>query len=201
MLDSPAFLALSPHGTRLLVAFGRQFRGNNNASLILPFSMARKYGFSNQRTYYAALAELKRLGFIEMTRPAVRRGTPTAARYALTWIPIHEPVGDIRHDLASTDRPSNEWENWKPERWAEVPVKRQKAIGKTASYRGADLPVKNSKSEKTIGKTASHKPVFADLRQADLPVDLISTIGAGDRERGSDRLTRPPLAIVTGGVQ
>ena len=120
MLDSPAFLALSPHATRLLVAFGRQFRGMNNASLIMPFSLARKYGFTNERTYYKALDELKRRGFIEMTKPAIRRGTPCAARYALTWHPIHEPVGDVRHDASPTVRPSNDWQKYATEQPAKL---------------------------------------------------------------------------------
>ena len=200
MLDSPAFLALSPHATRLLVAFGRQFRGMNNASLIMPFSLARKYGFTNERTYYKALGELKRRGFIEMTKPAIRRGAPCAARYALTWHPIHEPVGDVHHDAIPTVRQSNDWQKCTTELPAKVPAKSRKATGRSASYVPAKLPVKNPRNTKPTGKTASHKPVFVDLRPADLPVDLISTIGGDVATEERAHAGRQPLAIVADGA-
>ena len=200
MLDSPAFLALSPHATRLLVAFGRQFRGMNNASLIMPFSIARKYGFTNERTYYKALGELKRRGFIEMTKPAIRRGAPCAARYALTWHPIHEPVGDVHHDAIPTVRPSNDWQKCTTELPATVPAKSRKATGRSASYAPAKLPVKKPGNPKPTGKTASQKPVFRDFRQADQPVDLISTRGGGESVEKTARPARQLLTVVVGGV-
>ena len=200
MLDSPAFLALSPHATRLLVAFGRQFRDMNNASLIMPFSLARKYGFTNERTYYKALGELKRRGFIEMTKPAIRRGAPCAARYALTWHPIHEPVGDVHHDAIPTVRPSNDWQKCTTELPATVPAKSRKATGRSASYTPAKLPVIKPENPKPTGKTASQKPVFRDFRQADLPVDLISTIGGDAAAEAKVHAGRQLLTIVADGA-
>ena len=198
MLDSPAYLAMSPHGTRLLIAFGRQFRGMNNASLYVTFSMAMKYGFTCKRTYYTALDELKRLGFLEMTKPATRRGIATAARYALTWHPIHEPLGDVKHDATPTDKASNDWRNWTPDRGANQPLKSQKARCLLATPGGANQPLKNEKVTEPRCESATHRAVSGDLRGANQPPDLISTNGGDVTAQELGTTDSPRLTLVGG---
>lgn len=190
MLDSAAFRALTSHSTRLLIAFARQFRGNNNASLYVPFALAMEWGFSNERTYGKALRQLQERGFIEMTKPPVRRGKPTAARFALTWHPIHEPIGDVRHDATPTATPSNDWRNSPLDRPAKRPAKKQKVTGKSARQRPAKVPAKNSEIAKETGKSASQTAIFVDLRPADLPADLISTRGVEVQLNGIELCVR-----------
>ena len=180
MLDSVAFRTLKPHAVKLLVAISRGFYGTNNGSLAMPFEVARGWGFSNERTYTAALAQLVDHGFLERTRSAVRRGRPMAARWAITWRPIDEPVGDHQHYATPTERPSNDWREWAPSRPAKVPVKKRHSTGKSASRRSAEVPGKVPQTSEATGKSASQKSVFGDFRQADMPADLIST-RAGDK--------------------
>jgi len=175
MIDSVAFRTLKPHAVKLLVAIARGFYGTNNGSLAMPFEVARAWGFSNERTYTAALAQLVDRGFLEMTRPAVRRGRPMAARWAITWKPIDEPVGCHQHIATPTERPSNDWRKWAPSRPVKVPAKKRNATGNNAGRRPAEVPVKGPQASEGTGKSASQKSVFGDFRQADLPADLIST--------------------------
>ncbi len=195
MVGSPAFRDLKPHAVKLLVAVARGYYGSNNASLIMPFELARAWGFNNERTYTKALKELVDHGFIEMTRPAVRRGRPMAARWAITWRPIDEPMEEHPHFATPTEKASNDWRKWTPNRPAKVPAKKRKATGKSAGQRPAKLPAKSPEFSEATGKSASQKPVFGNSRPADLPADLIST-------RGQDVSTVDDDAFPTvGGVQ
>jgi len=190
MLDSDAFRTLKPHAVKLLVAIARGFYGTNNGSLAMPFEVARAWGFSNERTYTAALAQLVERGFLEMTRSAVRRGRPMAARWAITWKPIDEPVGDHQHFAIPTERPSNDWRKWASNRPAKVPAKTRNSTGKSAARRPAEVPVKGQQTSKATGKSASQMSVCGEFRQADLPADLISTrdVARADAVVKSDEL-------------
>lgn len=195
MIDSDAFRDLKAHAVKLLVAIARSYYGWNNGSLIMPFAVATTWGFTNERTYTAALRQLQEHGFIEMTRPAVRRGKPMAARWAITWQPIDEPVPEHPHDAAPTERASHDWRRWAPSRQGKVPGIARKSTGKSAGQRPAKVPVKSQRYAEATGKSASQKPVFDDSRQAEVPADLIST-------RGPDVTTRDESACRTvGGVQ
>ena len=177
MIRSHAFLSLSPHATKLLIVIAVQYQGSNNGSLAIPFEAARAYGFTNKRTYYATLRELEAKGFIERTKPAVRRGKPTATRYAITWQPIDEPVGEVKHDASPTTKPSNQWLQWTPERVAEVPLKRKISRGTSATNGGAEVPPKPGGTGEPRGTSATYEPDLARSREADLPPVYRSTKG------------------------
>lgn len=169
MMQSEAFRKLSPHATRLLLVVAFEFRGANNGSLVVLWETAQQFGFSNKRTFYRALGELEQKGFIEMTKPPVRRGKPSATRWALTWMPINEPVGDVRHDVAASAKASNLWKEWTdPEVRISHPKNQNPRCG-SATDGGTNQPPKNGEDADPRCESATYKPVIHRNRGANLP--------------------------------
>jgi len=115
MIRSDNFRTLPPHAVKLLLAFADQYRGWNNGSLSVSWQLANKYwDFANKRVYYKTLDLLVERGFLELGRPAVKRGKPAAARYAITWQPVDEPDREHPHDLMPSEKATNRWKEWLP---------------------------------------------------------------------------------------
>jgi hypothetical protein len=105
LIDSEAWLHLSPPAFKLLVAVWRRHRGPANNGCI-PFSIrdARKLlgcGPNQARKYFE---ELERKGFLRLTRES---SFNVKTKLAREWEITAEPVGD--------STPAADFKDWKPE--------------------------------------------------------------------------------------
>lgn len=88
VLNSPAYLAASPHARMLLLDLAVQYRGNNNGDLSGAWSFMVGRGWRSKETLTSAKRELMRLGLIVETRMGARPNK--ASLYALTWFDLDE---------------------------------------------------------------------------------------------------------------
>lgn len=94
VLRSPAFRTLSPPATKLLLAVGAQFSGDNNGELEMPFGeLVRDWHYNSRTTISRAIGELLRTSLLVRTRKGRGYGNATASLYALGWHSI--PASDL----------------------------------------------------------------------------------------------------------
>lgn len=177
MLGSTAFATMSPHACKLLLALAAGYRGNNNGSLALPYSVAREvFGFTHKETYYRALHELQERGFLEITKPAVRRGVQSSTRFAITWESIHEPADAVGHDAIPTTTASNCWKKWRPVHGSDSELKKKESEDRIRNSTGTDSELKSATIANTRFGSGTHKPDLGDVRGPDPELVLRSTM-------------------------
>ena len=106
--DSPEFGALSAKATKLLVELARQFKGNNNGDLSIPWSRLQKRGWKHPQTIQKARDELVETGFVLITRHG---GRHVCSLYGITWEPIDECAGKL--EVPAQIRAGNDWQKQK----------------------------------------------------------------------------------------
>jgi len=83
VLNSPLFLALSPHAVKLLLDVAAQYRGDNNGDLALAWKLMKPRGWRSEATLHKAKSELLAAGFFYETRKGRRPNV--CSLFALTW--------------------------------------------------------------------------------------------------------------------
>jgi hypothetical protein len=84
LIDSPAFLRLTPYAKALLIDLGAQYRGDNNGDLCCPWKLMKLRGWRSEATLHKAKHELLSGGFIFEARKGRRPNV--CGLYALTWL-------------------------------------------------------------------------------------------------------------------
>jgi hypothetical protein len=83
VLNSPLFIALSPHALKLLIDLAAQYRGDNNGDLSLAWKLMKPRGWRSEATLHKAKRELLDAGFLYETRKGQRPNL--CSLFALTW--------------------------------------------------------------------------------------------------------------------
>jgi hypothetical protein len=83
VLNSPLFIALSPHAVKLLIDVGTQYRGDNNGDLSIAWKLMQPRGWRSETTLHKVKRELLEAGFLYETRKGRRPNT--CSLFALTW--------------------------------------------------------------------------------------------------------------------
>lgn len=83
VLNSPLFLALSPHAIKLLIDVAAQYRGDNNGDLSLAWKIMQPRGWRSEATLHKVKRELLDAGFLYETRKGRRPNV--CSLFALTW--------------------------------------------------------------------------------------------------------------------
>jgi len=83
VLNSPLFLALSPHAIKLLIDVAAQYRGDNNGDLALAWKTMKPRGWRSEATLHKAKRELLDACFLYETRKGRRPNV--CSLFALTW--------------------------------------------------------------------------------------------------------------------
>lgn len=86
VLESHAYLALSPYARTLLIDIGVQYDGSNNGDLCAAWKLMRKRGWKSQDTLNKAKRELLASGLLAETRKGCRPNKATL--YGLTWLDL-----------------------------------------------------------------------------------------------------------------
>ena len=96
VLQSRAYIDLTPTAKNILVAMAAQYRGTgtNNGDLSLSIAVMRPFGITSPSTIWAAEKQLREHGLIAMTRQGMKlRSQPNL--YALTWRSLDKCDGKI----------------------------------------------------------------------------------------------------------
>ena len=83
VLNSPMFLALTPHAVKLLLDVAAQYRGDNNGDLAMAWKLMKPRGWRSEATLHKAKNELLDAGFLYETRKGRRPNV--CSLFALTW--------------------------------------------------------------------------------------------------------------------
>ena len=83
VLNSPLFLALTPHAVKLLLDVAAQYRGDNNGDLAMAWKLMKPRGWRSEATLHKAKNELLDAGFLYETRKGRRPNV--CSLFALTW--------------------------------------------------------------------------------------------------------------------
>jgi hypothetical protein len=83
LLNSPLFIALSPHAVKLLIDVAAHYRGDNNGDLSLAWKLMKSRGWRSEATLHKAKRELLDGGFLYETRKGQRPNL--CSLFALTW--------------------------------------------------------------------------------------------------------------------
>lgn len=83
VLNSPLFIALSPHAIKLLIDVTAQYRGDNNGDLSLAWKLMKPRGWRSEATLHKVKRELLDAGFLYETRKGYRPNV--CSLFALTW--------------------------------------------------------------------------------------------------------------------
>ena len=83
VVNSPLFLALSPHAVKLLIDVAAQYRGDNNGDLSIAWKLMRPRGWRSEATLHKVKRELLDAGFLYETRKGQRPNL--CSLFALTW--------------------------------------------------------------------------------------------------------------------
>jgi hypothetical protein len=83
VLNSPLFLALSPHAVKLLLDVAAQYKGNNNGDLCIAWKLMKPRGWRSEATLHKVKRELLDAGFLYETRKGQRPNL--CSLFALTW--------------------------------------------------------------------------------------------------------------------
>lgn len=123
------FLLLSPHGNKLLIDLGEQYRGKNNGDLCATWSWMKKRGWKSKETLNNSLRELEHYGLLVCTQHG---GLNRPSLYALSW----RKIDKAQHDSAWSegDLPGG-WDQSKP-KFIRSATKRKKKQVRLAGQRG-----------------------------------------------------------------
>jgi len=102
------YCLLSPNAKVLLVEFCYQYNGYNNGDLSAAFSVLQKRGWRSKGTVSRALKELRKAGWIILTRQG---GKNQCSLYAITFKAIDECSG--KHELKPTNIAPGDWKKIK----------------------------------------------------------------------------------------
>jgi len=83
VLNSPAYIGVSPHAKTLLLDLAVQFHGDNNGDLCAAWKFMKPRGWRSEATLHKAKQELLHAGLIVETRKGARPNK--ASLYAVTW--------------------------------------------------------------------------------------------------------------------
>lgn len=83
VLNSPLFIALSPHAVKLLIDVAAQYRGDNNGDLSVAWKLMQPRGWRSEATLHKVKRELLEAGFLYETRKGQRPNL--CSLFALTW--------------------------------------------------------------------------------------------------------------------
>ena len=83
VVNSPLFLALSPHAVKLLIDVAAQYRGDNNGDLSIAWKLMQPRGWRSEATLHKVKRELLDAGFLYETRKGQRPNL--CSLFALTW--------------------------------------------------------------------------------------------------------------------
>ena len=83
VLNSPLFMALSPHAIKLLLDLAAQYRGDNNGDLSAAWKLMQPRGWRSEATLHKAKRELLDAGFLYEARKGRRPNV--CSLFALTW--------------------------------------------------------------------------------------------------------------------
>lgn len=109
VLNSAAFLALSPHGVKLLIDLALQYRHDNNGDLCAAWRLMQPRGWRSEETLAKAKKELLEVGLLVETR---KGGRPNrASLYALTYYTLDHCNGKL--DITPAGFPQGAWRHWK----------------------------------------------------------------------------------------
>jgi hypothetical protein len=86
VFESPAFIALSPYASKLLLELVSQYRGDNNGNLTVAWAIVSKRGWRSRTTLWRSKDELLQAGFVFVTRKG--HFPSTCELLALTWFPL-----------------------------------------------------------------------------------------------------------------
>jgi len=114
MLDSAAWISLTPHARSVFIALLRQHNGHNNGDLSYTKNTAKRHGLpTSGTTIRKALDELWEKGFIVQTRQGSFGSTQTCNLWAVTTRPIDDlPANSIKATSCASDL----WRQWTEER-------------------------------------------------------------------------------------
>ena len=108
ILNHPNYHSLSHRAARLLWDIYGQYNGHNNGDFCATYSVFKKKGWSSNDQLRKALEELKKKGWIVITRHGgLNMGCNL---YAVTWESIDECNGKL--DVNATRVASNTWRNY-----------------------------------------------------------------------------------------
>lgn len=93
VLNSRAYIDVSPHAKALLLDLFTQYRGNNNGDLSAAWKLMRPRGWRSEATLNKAKRELLNAGLIEETRMGARPNK--ASLYAVTWCALDPCDGKL----------------------------------------------------------------------------------------------------------
>ena len=83
VLNSPLFMALSPHAVKLMLDLAAQYRGDNNGDLSAAWKLMQPRGWRSEATLHKAKRELLDAGFLYEARKGRRPNV--CSLFALTW--------------------------------------------------------------------------------------------------------------------
>ena len=100
LLNSVAYLSLSPIAVKCLFDIYSEYKGSNNGDLSCTIKVMKKRGWKSKSQLDKARKELLEKGFIVLTRQG---GKNKCSLYAVTWKPINECAGklDRQADIVS----------------------------------------------------------------------------------------------------
>ena len=105
LLGDPAFLALSPAASKVLLYGASQYRGYNNGDIDFCVTNARRRGSPlSGAMLLRGVRELEKAGFLVKTRQG---GRHRASLYGLAWFAIDDCGGKL--DIPSTAVAPNTW--------------------------------------------------------------------------------------------
>src|SRR3954452_13787031 len=110
VLESPAYLGLSPHAVKLLVDLGAQYRGNNNGDLCMAWKVMKLRSWKSEATLHKAKRELLAAGLIAETRKGARPNKTSL--YGMTFYELDSCKGKL--DISPSAFPRAAWRLHQP---------------------------------------------------------------------------------------
>ena len=109
ILNSVAYRNLSAHAVKLLIDIGAEYKGTNNGDLSATYNSLVKKNWHSKGTLNNAIKELRKFGFIEVSRQG---GKNKCSLYALTFRSINYCNGKL--DISPCDKPKHTWKEHEP---------------------------------------------------------------------------------------
>jgi hypothetical protein len=149
VLESLAVRELNHAALRVLVILASQWCGNNNGTLAITESYARRFGLCGRDTLYRSLRELEAHGLIVRTRQGMKLKNHFSL-WAISWEDITHRDGRP----LDTPEPKNNrrWLEWKPE---SVPKDREQCEGKRQPNGNAIIREDGRNSDRCSGVTCT----------------------------------------------
>jgi hypothetical protein len=110
LMDTPAYISLSPGAVKLFLDLLRQFNGRNNGCIVAVHSQLKQRGWA-ESSMHKALSELIRKGFLVRNfQGGLGPAGKKPSRYRFTFLPAEAPDFDC-----PWTGPSNEFRAWEPD--------------------------------------------------------------------------------------